>query len=102
MSFSQITFTAFALLSLAAPALAQDAMEGAMMTTMKGGEVMALMPDGHMGTMKMSDDKMMADMTKMAQPMKGCMMFMTGTDGKTMMIDTSTDAAMAECEKIAK
>lgn len=72
------------------------------MKMMEGGEVIAVMPDGHMGTMKMSDEKMMGEMQKMAQPMKGCMMFMTGADGKTMMIDTSTDAAMAECEKIAK
>lgn len=76
--------------------------DGAMMTMMKGGEVVAVMSDGHMGTTTISDDKMMADMMKMGKPMEGCAMFMTGSDGKMMAIDTSSQAAMAECEKIAK
>jgi hypothetical protein len=41
-----------------------------MMKMMKGGEVIAVMPDGHMGTMMMkSDDKMMGDMMKMSKPL---------------------------------
>ena len=76
--------------------------DGAMMTMMKGGEVVAVMSDGHMGTTTISDDKMMADMMKMGKPMKGCAMFMTGSNGKMMAIDTSSKTAMAECEKIAK
>ncbi|MCB8839579.1 hypothetical protein [Aurantimonas sp. VKM B-3413] len=74
---------------------------GAMMTMMKGGEVLAIMPDSHMGTSMMSDEDM-AGMMKMASPMDHCMLFMTGSDGKTMMVDTSSDAAMQSCEKIAK
>ena len=76
--------------------------DGSMMTMMKGGEVVAVMADGHMGTTTISDDKMMADMMKMGKPMAGCAMFMTGADGKTMAIDTSSKAAKAECEKIAR
>ena len=76
--------------------------DGSMMTMMKGGEVVAVMADGHMGTTKISDHKMMDSMMKMGKPMKGCAMFMTGADGKTMAIDTSSKKAMAECEKIAK
>jgi hypothetical protein len=71
------------------------------MSMMKGGEVVAIMPDGHMGTMMMSDDKMMGDMMKMAKPLDHCVMMMTGADGKTYMVDTSTPDAMKECEKMA-
>lgn len=79
-------------------ALAEDAM--GKMTMMKGGEVTAIMPDGHMGTM-MPDAKMSADMMKMAKPIKHCMMMITDTKGKAYMIDTSTKKAQAECEKMA-
>ena len=72
------------------------------MSKMKGGEVMAIMPDGHMGTMTMTDTKMSADMMKMSKPLSQCIMIMTGTDGKAYMVDTSTADAKAECEKMAK
>ncbi len=86
-----------------APAFAADAMmAGPSMSMMKGGEVMAVMPDGHMGTMTVTDPKMMAAMMKMAKPMDHCMMMMTDAKGKTFMVDTSSKAAMAECEKMAK
>ncbi len=93
-------FGLFCLVGLSAtPALADDAM--GMMKMMKGGEVIAVMPDGHMGTMTMSDDKMMGDMMKMAKPLDHCVMMMTGADGKTYMVDTSTPEAAKECEKMA-
>ena len=81
------------------PALA-DEMKGTM-SMMKGGEVVAIMPDGHMGTMMISDDKMMGDMMKMAKPLDHCVMMMTGADGKTYTVDTSTPEAKKECEKMA-
>ncbi|RUW49985.1 hypothetical protein EN816_30995 [Mesorhizobium sp. M8A.F.Ca.ET.173.01.1.1] len=82
----------------ASQALAEDTM--GTMTMMKGGQVTAIMPDGHMGTM-MPDAKMSADMMKMAKPIKHCMMMMTDAKGKAYMIDTSTKKAQAECEKMA-
>ncbi|AZO35687.1 hypothetical protein EOA27_09980 [Mesorhizobium sp. M2A.F.Ca.ET.037.01.1.1] len=82
----------------ASQASAEDTM-GAM-TMMKGGQVTAIMPDGHMGTM-MPDAKMSADMMKMAKPIKHCMMMITDAKGKAYMIDTSTKKAQAECEKMA-
>ena len=82
----------------AAQAFAEDTM--GTMTMMKGGQVTAIMPDGHMGTM-MPDAKMSAEMMKMAKPIKHCMMMMTDAKGKTYMIDTSTKKAQAECEKMA-
>ena len=72
------------------------------MSMMKGGEVMAVMPDGHMGTMMMTDAKMMGSMMKMAKPLDHCMMMMTDAKGKTYVVDTSSKEAMAECEKMAK
>ena len=83
----------------ALPALA-DSM--GKMSMMKGGEVIAIMPDGHMGTMMMTDTKMTADMMKMSKPLAHCMMMMTGADGKTYMVDTSSAEAQKECEKMAK
>lgn len=82
----------------AIPALA-DEMKSTM-STMKSGEVVAVMPDGHMGTM-MAGPEMMRDIMKMAKPLDHCMMMMTGTDGKTYTIDTSTPEAQKECEKMA-
>lgn len=99
MHMSRMVFAVCAVTMLAAPALAQDT---GGMKMMESGEVMAIMPDGHMGTMKMSDAKMMGEMKKMAHPIKHCRMFMTGADGKMMMIDTASAAGKAACEKIAK
>jgi hypothetical protein len=82
----------------ASQAFAEDAM--GTMTMMKGGQVTAIMPDGHRGTMT-PDAKMGAEMMKMAKPLKHCMMMMTDAKGKAYMIDTSTKKAQAECEKMA-
>ncbi|MDX8480656.1 hypothetical protein RFN28_19615 [Mesorhizobium sp. VK24D] len=82
----------------ASQAFAEDTM--GTMTMMKGGQVTAIMPDGHMGTM-MPDAKTSAEMMKTAKPLKHCMMMMTDAKGKTYMIDTSTKKAQAECEKMA-
>ncbi|CDX21717.1 conserved exported hypothetical protein [Mesorhizobium sp. ORS 3324] len=82
----------------ASQAFAEDTM--GTMTMMKGGQVTAIMPDGHMGTM-MPDAKTSAEMMKTAKPIKHCMMMMTDAKGKTYMLDTSTKKAQAECEKMA-
>ncbi|RUU13156.1 hypothetical protein EOD23_05370 [Mesorhizobium sp. USDA-HM6] len=82
----------------ASQAFAEDTM--GTMTMMKGGQVTAIMPDGHMGTM-MPDAKTSAEMMKMAKPIKHCMMMITDAKGKTYMVDTSTKKAQAECEKMA-
>ena len=91
----------FSLVCLAAnPALAKDTM--GKMSMMKGGQVVAIMPDGHMGTMMVTDKKMMGAMMKMSKPLDHCVMMMSGADGKTYMVDTSTPDAAKECEKMAK
>ena len=86
--------------SVAAPALAATPM--GTMSMMKGGEVVAIMPDGHMGTMMMTDAKAMDSMMKMAKPLDHCVMMMTDAKGKTYMVDASSKDATAECEKMAK
>ena len=78
----------------ATPALADERM-------MNRGEVVAVMPDGHMGMTRVVDEKMMGEIMKMAKPLDHCMMMMTGADGKTYTIDTSTPEAQKECEKMA-
>lgn len=75
--------------------------DNAMMTTMKGGEVIAIMPDGHMGTSMMTGDKMDSTIG-MSSAMSHCMMFITGSDGMMHQVDTSSAAAQKECEGIAK
>ena len=96
------SFKIFVVASIAALCVSQAFAEDTMgtMSMMKGGQVTAIMPDGHMGTM-MPDPKMSAEMMKMAKPLKHCMMMMTDAKGKTYMIDTSTKKAQAECEKMA-
>ncbi len=84
------------MVSVAVPAFADG------MSMMKGGEVIAVMPDGHMGTMMMTDAKMAAETMKMAKPLDHCVMMMTGADGKMFMVDTMGADGKKECEKIAK
>ena len=72
------------------------------MSMMKGGEVIAVMPDGHMGTMTVTDAKMSAEMMKMSKPLDHCVMMMTGADGKMYMVDTMSADGNKECEKVAK
>jgi len=85
------------IVTTAIPAIAADSM-----SMMKGNEVITIMPDGHMGMMTMTDAKMMGSMMKMAKPLDHCVMLMTDAKGMTYMVDTSSKAAMAECEKMAK
>jgi hypothetical protein len=75
-------------------------MSGATMGMMQGGEVMAIMPDGHIGKSMVGAEEAAAIM-KMATPLDRCVMIVSGTDGKTYMVDTSSDDARAECEKMA-
>ncbi|MEP6565225.1 MAG: hypothetical protein ABJB10_08790 [Mesorhizobium sp.] len=82
----------------ASQAFAEDAM--GTMSMMKPGEVTAIMPDGHMGTM-VPDAMQSKEMMKMAKPIKHCMMMMTDASGKTFMIDASSKKAQAECKKMA-
>ena len=72
------------------------------MSMMKSGEVVAVMPDGHMGTTMMTDQGAMDSMMKMAAPLDHCVMMMTGADGKMYMVDTSSPDAMKTCESMAQ
>jgi hypothetical protein len=49
----------------------------------------------------MEGDKMTNNIG-MSKPLAGCVMFITGVDGKTYQVDTSSADAMADCEAIAK
>jgi hypothetical protein len=80
----------------AASALAQDSM-----MMVKKGETIAVMPDGHMGTMMTMDKAMMMTSKKMAKPLRHCMMFMMGEDGKMYMIDAKSGEEKKACEKMA-
>src|SRR5262245_34579552 len=87
-------------LGIASAFAAETKMQGTM-SMMKHAEIVAVMPDGHMGTMKM-DEKMMDMVSKMATPLDHCVMMMTDKAGKVSMVDTSSPEAMKECEKIAR
>jgi hypothetical protein len=78
------------------PAFAQD-----QMMMVKKGESIAVMPDGHMGTMMSMDKGMMMNAKKMAKPVRHCMMFMMGEDGKMYMVDAKSGDAKTTCEKMA-
>jgi hypothetical protein len=120
----KLTLIALAAGMLASPVLADDAMKSSsmmstdamgamssepmamgsdnmMMTTTKAGEVMAIMPGGQMGTAMMEGDKMTMTIG-MSAAIDHCVMFITGADGKVYQVDTSSAAAQAECEGIAK
>jgi len=92
------TFGLACLAALAvSPTIAMEATPG----MMQSNSAMAMMPDGHMGSMMMTDEAMASKMKGMASAAKGCMMVMTDKNGKVSMIDTSSAEAKAECEKLA-
>jgi hypothetical protein len=68
---------------------------------MHNSTAMAVMPDGRMGSMKVSDDATGRKMMGMAKPIAGCTMILSDKDGKMSVVDTSTAEAKAECEKLA-
>ena len=75
---------------------------GAMaMTTASAGEVVAIMPNGQMRAAMMEGDKMTNNIG-MSKPLAGCVMFITGVDGKTYQFDPSSADAVTDCEAIAK
>jgi hypothetical protein len=98
--FAGIATAAFAADNkMGASPMAGDHMGSMMM--IKAGETVAIMPDGHMGTVM--SDAMHADaMMKMAKPISHCMMMMMGKDGKMYMVDTSSHDSMMSCESMAK
>jgi len=87
-------------LAMMTPAAAPD-MSKATPGMMQGGMAMAMMPDGHMGSMAMTDEAMTTKMIEMSTPAAACMLMVTDKDGKVSMVDTSTAEAKAECEKLA-
>ena len=72
------------------------------MAAMGIGEVIAVMPDGHMAKTTLADGAKMEAMKKIAKPIPWCMMFMMGADGNIYVIDTSAHAPMVECENMVQ
>lgn len=97
----KVVGAAFIISASMAPALAADAMAAGGMSMMQGGEVMSIMPDGHMGTMMVTDPAKMEAMMKMATPLDSCIILMTDKDGKVFMVKPTTKAEMDECAKMA-
>jgi hypothetical protein len=81
------------------PAVAGDATP---MTPMKIGEIIAVMPDGHMAKATIPDTTKMEELKKIAKPIPWCMMFMMGADGSIYLVDTSAHAPMVECENMVQ
>jgi hypothetical protein len=79
------------------PAMAVDATR---MTAMGIGEIIAVMPDGHMARATLTDTMKMEEMKKIAKRIPWCMMFMLGADGNVYIIDTSAHTPMVECENM--
>ena len=84
---------------LIGPALAED---GTPVAAMGKGEVMAVMPDGQMARMLVTDGAKIEELKKIAKPIPWCMMFMLGGDGQIYMIDTSAHAPMVACENMVQ
>lgn len=102
MRLTTILIAAALVATPAVPAFAQSTKDTmGTMGMMAGGEVMTFMGDGHMGKTMVTDKAMIDKMMKNAKPIKGCMMIVTGADGKTYIADTSTAAAKKQCESMA-
>jgi hypothetical protein len=95
MHISNIVVSVALLAFSALPSFAADSMmAGASMSMMKAGEVVAIMRDGHMGTMMMTDPdaKMEANMMKMSKPIDGCIMLLTGKELWSMALPSVSTA----------
>ncbi|MEO8757888.1 MAG: hypothetical protein ABI398_09095 [Devosia sp.] len=103
MRIAKIVAIALVISAAISPVFAADAMMagGDTMGMMAGGEVMTFMGDGHMGKAMVTDQAMMDSMMKMAKPIDGCLIIMTGKDGKTYMVTPTSKDEMAQCEKMA-
>ena len=69
---------------------------------MGNGDVIAVMPDGHMARTTLTDAKKIEAMKKIAKPIPWCMMIMMGADGQIYLVDTSAHAPMVECENMVQ
>ena len=99
MRVHQGVLLAFLATTSIGPALA----DGAKPTTAMGaGEIIAVMPDGHMARETLTDAAKMDALKKMVKPIPWCMMFMLGTDGNVCMINTSTHQPMVACENMVQ
>ncbi|MDB5539639.1 MAG: hypothetical protein JWQ89_1366 [Devosia sp.] len=84
------------------PPAAAGASEAAPGKRMEGDTAMAMMPDGHMGRMKVSDAATATKMMGMAKPASGCLLVTSDKDGKISMVETRDAEAKAECDRISK
>jgi hypothetical protein len=97
MRFHRMVLWTLLTTTLIGPAMAQDATQ---MTAMGNGELIAVMPNGHMAKTTLTDTTKIEKLKKIAKPIPWCMMFMLGADGNVYMIDTSAHAPMVECENM--
>jgi hypothetical protein len=65
------------------------------------GEAIAIMPDGHLGRVVVTDAAAMAEWMKTAKPIPWCAMLLRGEDGNVYLVDTNTHNPMVACENMA-
>jgi hypothetical protein len=66
--------------------------------TLKPGEAIAIMPDGHMARAMITDTKKLEELKKDSKRIDFCNMLMTGADGAVYVVNTAPHNPMVICE----
>lgn len=95
MSKSRIFFVAFGLSLVSIAAWADS------LANLAPREAIAIMPDGKIGRVVVTDDKAFADLLAVAKAIPWCAMLLKGEDGKVYLVNTDRHNPMVACEETA-
>ena len=96
MSTMKVFAAACFVIVTAIPALADS------VPSLKPGEAIIIMPEGHMAIVKVTDPKTMIQLKLGIKPLGKCSMFMAAADGSVWLVNTERDKPMAVCEELAQ
>jgi hypothetical protein len=95
MSTMNVFAAACLVVVTAFPALADN------VPSLKPGESIIIMPDGHMAIVKVTDLKTMIQLKEGIKPLGNCSMFMAAADGRLWLVNTERHKPMEVCEELA-
>ena len=81
-------------------ALAAVAARTESLTELAPREAIAVMPEGKVGRVVVTDDQALSDLLKVAKPIPWCVMLLRGEDGKVYLVNTDGHNPMVACEEM--
>ena len=95
MGTMKVFAAAFFVIVTSFPALADS------VPSLKPGEAIIIMPEGHLEIVKVTDPKMMMQIKAGIKPLGKCSMFMAAADGSLWLVNTERHKPMEVCEELA-